>query len=163
VSDAAETIWTFRNVKNDIERKTRLALLWELNGDPITDDYVPDEASAAELWDMWLARSAQPVMEIYWFVFSPGQGGGIFEAAPFSRSDPEAEDFLTFFSWPLDENGERLRWTSLPVADKLWRDGRADKGGFIQELTGWKPSPLQRLADVDRLALACGLSAPEPK
>lgn len=98
-------------------------------------------------------------MEILWFVFSP-DGEGIFEAAPFSRSDPEQRDFLMYFSWPEDENGDRLRWTSLPVRDKLRRPDHADKGGFIQELTGWKPSPLQRLADVDRLAVACDLPAP---
>jgi len=31
----------------------------------------------------------------------------------------------------------------LPIADMSWNDERADKGGFIQEATGWKPAILQ--------------------
>ena len=40
-------------------------------------------------------------------------------------------------------NGERLNWLLLPVEDKLWNAKQANKGGFIQEATGWKPSILQ--------------------
>ena len=42
-----------------------------------------------------------------------------------------------------DEAGRQLNWLTLPVADKLWRPGRPDKGGFIHEMTGRKPAPLQ--------------------
>ena len=55
-----------------------------------------------------------------------------------------AKDFLSFFTWPEDaETGKPLNWLELPVVDKLWRPNRADKGGFIQEATSWKPSILQ--------------------
>jgi hypothetical protein len=36
-----------------------------------------------------------------------------------------------------------MNWFMLPVVDKLWNSERFDKGGFIQEATGWKPSILQ--------------------
>ena len=39
--------------------------------------------------------------------------------------------------------GEELNWLTLPVVDKLWNRKRADKGGFIQEATGWKPAIFQ--------------------
>ena len=46
--------------------------------------------------------------------------------------------------WPVDaETGDELDWLALPVVDKLWNSKRGDKGGFIQEATGWKPSILQ--------------------
>ncbi|NER28870.1 MAG: hypothetical protein F6J89_14840 [Symploca sp. SIO1C4] len=53
-------------------------------------------------------------------------------------------DFLNYFTSPVHfKTGEPLNWLSLPVVDKLWNNQRADKGGFIQEATGWKPSILQ--------------------
>lgn len=57
------------------------------------------------------------------------------------RSD---KDFLTFFTWPVDPNtGNSLNWLTLSVVDKLWNSKRADKGGFIQGATGWKPAIFQ--------------------
>ncbi|OIP26010.1 MAG: hypothetical protein AUK00_05490 [Dehalococcoidia bacterium CG2_30_46_9] len=54
------------------------------------------------------------------------------------------DDFLTHFTWPIHSvTGERLNWLTLPVVDKLWNPKRANKGGFIQEVTGWKPAILQ--------------------
>jgi hypothetical protein len=54
------------------------------------------------------------------------------------------EDFLTFYSWPEDTKTRALlNWLTLPVVDKRWNNQRGDKGGFIQEATGWKPSILQ--------------------
>jgi hypothetical protein len=40
------------------------------------------------------------------------------------------------------DTGERLNLLTLPVVDKLWDHTHADKGGFIQSATGWKPSVL---------------------
>ena len=54
------------------------------------------------------------------------------------------DNFLTYYTWPISSlTGEPLNWLTLPVVDKLWNDGRADKGGFIQEATRWKPAVLQ--------------------
>ncbi len=55
-----------------------------------------------------------------------------------------SDDFLSFFTWPVHSvTGERLNWLTLPAVDKLWDPRRADKGGFIQQATGWKPAILQ--------------------
>ncbi|WP_328491313.1 hypothetical protein OHS59_44295 [Streptomyces sp. NBC_00414] len=34
-----------------------------------------------------------------------------------------------------------LLWLRSTVLDRGWNNSTADKGGFIQEATGWKPSP----------------------
>jgi hypothetical protein len=68
-------------------------------------------------------------------------------------------DFLTYYSWPEDANGEPIMWTALPVADKLWREDDAAKGGFVQEATGWKPSPFQAVMDVGLIARAAGFAS----
>jgi hypothetical protein len=78
--------------------------------------------------------------------------------SPHSGEEVEREDFLTFYDWPIDMvTGERLNWLTLPVVDKLWRDKRMDKGGFIQEATNWKPSILQPFVYLDSLLGGIGL------
>lgn len=159
--------WKLR--RHDVERIGDLTLVWEAHRDPVSDDYDPDEASAREVWRIW--RTRYPVDEraeerwgegavrIAWFV-----GGDVFEAAPhaINLSDYEPDTFLDSFTRPIDvTTGEPIQWTRLPVEDKLWRESRADKGGFIQEATGWKPSPLQPVFWPDQLAEACGLFVPE--
>ena len=87
---------------------------------------------------------------------------GTLERAPHQDDDlsvafPDVEDFLTFFSWPEHaETGEALNWLRLPVLNKLWDDGHADKGGFIQSATGWKPSPYQTVMSLNSLTRAVG-------
>ena len=123
-------------------RTTPLELWWEVRGDPMSDDYDPDETHPAEVWRAWRRQFPDGILPISWFVM----GGAIFEAAP--GHGLGVGDFLSHYSWPIDPDGQPLRWASLPVVDKLWRPGRADKGGFIQELTGWKPSPFQSVMEV---------------
>lgn len=159
--------WKLR--RHDVERNGYLALIWEASGDPVSDDYDVEETSARELWRIW--RKLYPVDEraeerwgegavrISWFV-----AGEVFEAAPhaINLSDYDPETFLDSFTTPIDvATGEPIQWTRLPVEDKLWNAERNDKGGFIQEATGWKPSPLQPVFWPDQLAEACGLFIPE--
>ncbi|MYT39010.1 hypothetical protein GTY66_23655 [Streptomyces sp. SID8356] len=59
------------------------------------------------------------------------------------------------------ETGELVNWLRLPVLDLGWGTERADKGGFIQEVTGWKPSPLQPFMDVQQAARAAGVYLPQ--
>lgn len=129
----------------------KLSLYWEPNGSPMSDDYLPSEISAQELWLKW-RRDYVPdngVVPIYWFV----HGGGFLEAAPFGNTGPDRipfiGDFYSHFAHPVDDSNTPIEWLSLPVIDKAWNNRQADKGGFIQELTGWKPSPLQQTMDVD--------------
>lgn len=125
------------------ERRGRLWLSWEVNGDTISDDYTPDGIDAAGLWREWRRRYPGDTQRIHWSVAGDG---GIFEAAP--HCNDGMSDFLTYFEWPEDERGNPVNWMALPVENKRWTTRRADKGGFIQEFTGWKPSPLQRVMDV---------------
>lgn len=102
---------------------------------------------APELLAAWAqkAKEAYPtgLVPIHWFVRN--ESGEILGLMPFQFPHTSLrEDFLTKFTWPLSsETEERLRWLDLPVVDKLWNDRASEKGGFIQEATGWKPSILQ--------------------
>jgi hypothetical protein len=127
-----------------------LELGWFLDWDSISDEYTPNEISAKDLFSMWLERIGDvETMRIRWWI------PRLRESAPFTD---EEEDFLTFYSWPVNaETGERLNWLTLPIADKGWNGHHAEKGGFIQEVTGWKPSALQRSVHIPTLLKACGL------
>lgn len=127
-----------------------LELEWFLNYESITDDYYQSEISAQELMSMWLKKMGEEEnVKISWMVSS------VSESAPFTGED---EDFLSFYRWPLHATtGERLNWLRLPVQDKAWNETRADKGGFFQEVLGWKPSPLQRTLHLPTLLSAGGL------
>ncbi|WP_432247691.1 hypothetical protein ACRAR1_07010 [Streptomyces sanyensis] len=172
------TRWRFRTRMGGYEHVVPLVYHWEVNGAPMSDDYTPDEADAAELWARWIAefgnrghldypeRLKPGQVTIYWSVLSPG-GGGIFESAPYGPpmlwSDSLREDFLTHYSEPVHEKTEEpINWTRVPVRDLGWSSTASDKGGFIQEATGWKPSPLQAVMDVGRIAAASGLPGPAP-
>jgi hypothetical protein len=133
------------------------ALWWELSGDPISDDYLPDEVDAHRLFHRWLCRREEDAMgyvPIYWGV----RGPGIFETAMPDRRFPTLPHYAEFYLPPVDaDTGRMLNLADLPVIDKSWRIGNGDKGGFIQEATGWKPAPLQDsvpVAMLVRLAMA---------
>lgn len=163
----AGTEWSYASLRRDHERTTGLELYWEAHLDPMSGDYTPDEIDARELFELWRRRLdddgwskrlGEPWVDIYWFVSSP-DGGGTFESAPFEGHEydwlVEGDDFLSFYTWPENaETGELLNWLRLPVRDKLWRPGQGDKGGFIQEATGWKPSALQAHVSVQTLVQA---------
>jgi hypothetical protein len=118
---------------------------------------------------MWIKRYSPAIgteamygpgmVRISWFVQGPGQH----EPAPFAAdryTTPEFyHNFLTYFSWPANvTTGERLNWNRLPVVDKLWNEQRSDKGGFFQQATGWKPSPLQPVVYLPGVLEAAGHS-----
>jgi hypothetical protein len=145
------TTWRVQFLGNSEGWEGELRAYWEVQLDPMSDDYTPREISALDLLGKWASAVKEKVqgdlVPIHWFVESPGHGK--FERLPFQFNhlvaiDPEPGDFLTFFSWPVKAStGEPLNWVTLPVVDKLWNGERADKGGFIQEATGWKPAILQ--------------------
>lgn len=136
-----------------------LVAYWEVALDPVSDDYTPAEISADDLLRRWLdqvrPKYENGLVPIYWFVESPDHG--VFEHMPFQFPHVIGEDFLARYSWPVAPGtGERLNWLTLPVVDKLWNRQRANKGGFIQESTGWKPSVLQPYVYLDILTRARG-------
>jgi hypothetical protein len=164
---ADENRWTWTGRSHGHRFDSPLYLTWELWNDPITDNYTPDEASAHDLLRSWLDSLPDERTEE---LFGPGAvgigwsvTGEPFEAAPFQMRRYRAgdEDFLTHYTWPEQHSsGERLNFNRLPVKDKLWRPGAADKGGFFQEATGWKPAALQPVAWVGATLAAAGLSGP---
>lgn len=136
----------------------------------MSDDYLPEETSAEELFNIWARKVdkndlyskalGKPWVSISWGVWAKEGPMGA-EYAPFGNElaeDPPRENFLTFYTWPIDaETGERLNWLRLPIPDKLWRPGQAhNRGGFIQEHTGWKPSAFQQVVNLDVLRSAAG-------
>ena len=140
-----------------------LVAYWEVELDPISDDYTPDEISAQELLRKWAARVSERhpdgLIPIYWFVES--REAGKFNAMPFAYDHFEGkhgiENFLDFFGWPEHAaTGEPLNWLRLPVVDKRWNKRQANKGGFIQEATSWKPSILQPYVYLRALLRATG-------
>jgi hypothetical protein len=145
-----ENSWKIVDRHGESRGLHRLELEWDLNWDSITDDYTRSEISAQELMQLWLEKMGnEENVKINWMVAS------VSEAAPFTG---EEENFLSFYKWPTHaETGERLNWLTLPVLDKGWNENQADKGGFIQEVLGWKPSPLQRTLHLPTLLSAAGL------
>jgi hypothetical protein len=164
-----EAVWRYESRKGGVARESDLYLYWECSGDPISDDFAPEEISAAELFrrwrewledgDNWAEALGKPWVSILWVVAADKGSMGV-EFAPFGNppsSAPADENFLTFYTWPTSlGTGERLNWNRLRVVDKAWRPGRGDKGGFIQEVTGWKPSAFQAFVNLDDLMLAVG-------
>ena len=121
---AKATAYTFRSRKFDDERTTPLLLVWEAN----YSSYPHDEGmKGADAWRAWRKKESGDSVSIYWSV----QGENLFETAPFCGV--AGADFLTYFTWPVDPNGEPVNWASLPV-----KDGKSD---WIAEYTGWRPAP----------------------
>lgn len=184
----AGTQWTFTSRGSSYTQTTELVLYAEPNYSTITDNYLPEEISASELWRIWVDKAANQAHERHPHVYRPGEVTilwtvttpdvmNVFEAAPYTRplpQDPEdlqlmemlgpveEEDFLTYFTTPRHaETGELINWLRLPVLDRGWNDSAPDKGGFIQEVTGWKPAPLQPTMDVVQIGRAAGLYVPD--
>lgn len=156
------SVWRFHHLRSGNERTACLFAYWEVSGDPISDDYTPHEISPTDLFSRWARKVREGphpngLLPVSWSIRG-GEGDGIFEFMPFQFDHyqlAKEENFLSFFSWPTNsKTGEPLNWMQLPVVDKLWRPTRADKGGFIQEATSWKPSNLQPYVYLDSLEKA---------
>ena len=142
--------WRVKFLKHDGGWDGPLVAYWEVERDPMSDDYTPDDISAEDLLRKW-AKAVEGKhtndIPIHWFVESPGHGK--FENMPFQFNhaadvDAAPENFLSHYSWPENANtGERLNWLTIPIVDKRWNAKQADKGGSIRESTGWTPAILQ--------------------
>lgn len=105
------------------------------------------------------ARWGVRAVRILWLI----AGDAAYERAPHAVniSGHGTDTLVDHFTMPIEvATGGPIQWTRLPVEDKLWRDKRYDKGGFIQEATGWKSSPLQPVFWPNQLAEACGFLIP---
>ena len=176
--------WTYSSRQSGFTHTEELALVAELDGDDLTDDYTADEISAHDLWKIWVDRHVDMLHKEWPDLYSPGEvhitwgikgpnRGNVAEYAPHARRLPKPryaalapddsfrEDFLTHFTHPVHAvTGERLNWLRLPVLDSAWNRTTATRGGFIQQVTGWKPSPLQPTVNVRQIGAAAGLYVP---
>lgn len=156
------TLWDYDLLKHPGARTTTLALTYEIDGTPMSDDFYVHEAPADDLFRRWLRRYGEKdggKIGIYWSVRGElgDESNTPFESAPFQDHAWLHEDFLTFFTWPRHaDTGDRLNWLRLPVLDESWNEQSATKGGFFQEHTGWKPSPLQATVDIEQILKAIG-------
>lgn len=139
--------------------KGRLRLVYEVDGSSLSDEWLPHERSAHELWADWrrwldASQYDKDEVAIIWSVTSPDVS--VFEAAPFTTSF-SPRDWLTHYSWPV--NSETLlpvMWARIPIEQHHWSESAATKGGFVTQVTGWQPSPLQKSVSVRQLELMCG-------
>ncbi|MEB3310386.1 MAG: hypothetical protein VKJ02_09145 [Snowella sp.] len=139
--------WKFYNRATNKEWIDTLIADYELDYDAITDDYTPEDITAHELFSMWVdqieKKYPNQLIPISWGLWLAQSYENIPFQYPHTGYETE-KNFLKHFTWPIDDTtGKKLNWLSLPIADKKWNSERADKGGFIQEITNWKPSILQ--------------------
>lgn len=171
----ALTHWTFESLRSGHERTCPLWLAWQVNGSSMSDDYYVEEMPARYLYQAWRNSYARdPLAEehfgpgaisISWYVegpgiceFAPTAGDGSSAWSKYYLNQPLLADhgFLHSFTWPKHDSLGFLQWTRLPIIDGVWRTGNlpslcSTKGGFIQEATGWKPSPFQPYVDAHYL------------
>ena len=126
-----------------------LCFVYQVEGSSISDNFTPGKCSPVVLWHGWVESMKKydlTRVPIHWFIQS--EMAGIFEAARgLSRWEPKDgtlhRRWVDDFDQPRYLNGAPFRWLDLPVLDQGWSRETHSSGGFIQELTGWKPSPLQ--------------------
>jgi hypothetical protein len=120
-------------------------LVYELDHDPISDDYYWDELDPSELFRLWHKRvtreHGETYVPIHWFVSGPG----VFEYAQREQHGviSPRDGFQSYYHLPVDASGRRVLIEDLPIIDKRWDAQQADKGGFLPVATNWKPQPMQ--------------------
>jgi len=118
-------------------KRQELVLYYELNGDPISDDYDQNHDSGM-LFDLWMQKYGQgATVDIWWFVM----GRHMVESAERRFDGDHCYD--DYYFPPANRHGEPIEIRHLPVVRKDHRD----KGGFIPTVTRWQPTPMQKSVD----------------
>jgi hypothetical protein len=146
------TVWSFRHRELMVEMQaTDLQLGWEVHGEREVDVPIAD-TPPAEAWSIWRRSNPADVLPITWMITWQENGP---ELAPFQEDPFGLGNFLTHYTYPVDEEGERVSWLELPVRDHYWDDvhmeSHPEARSFIQAHSGWKPSPFQPAMEVDRI------------
>lgn len=122
-----------------------LHLVWEIDYAAVSDDYLQGADDPHDVFDVWLRAIEGKYgawVPIYWFI----DGFNTFESAPFQHHQLADHDFLSFFTWPEDIDGNPVNWLTLPQDyAKSW---------FFAQATGWQPAPYQPSANVAVLRMA---------
>lgn len=152
-----DNAWNFQSkFDNSRYEGVPLYLEWDVvDAWYFSDNNLPEGISAGELFRRWAGgHRDQMALPLNWIVTS--EASAVAERAPFLGHE---EDFLTHYTHPWADQDTPLRFTQLPIKDQTWRARESrGKAGFIQEFTGWKPSPLQSVMDLRVILLACGIS-----
>lgn len=127
------------------ERSTaELTLVWEVDYAAVSDDFIEGQDDPHEVFELWLqsvTKKYDTWVPIYWFI-----DGISFEVAPFSHHNLNQQDFLSFFTWPEDVDGNPVNWLALPTDHaKSW---------FFSAVTGWTPAAYQPSVSIDLLRMA---------
>lgn len=149
-------MWNVVNRDKTFSRETTLWLEYEVAGSIVGDEYDLAEYPADLMLEEYVRQVDSGKLQdanglpeghrhITWSIHGSNLGGELAPFQPDRWSDmPEHEDFLTFFQWPKSAvDGVKLNFLQLPVRDMAWNKQQRDRGGFIQEATGWKPAAFQ--------------------
>ena len=126
---------------------------YELWYDPITDDYSPKDTSARDLYERWRKHVVNSdryddMIPIYWYVSGPG----LFESHPYLSHSYKLDGYDEHFTDPRRTDGQKFDWDDLPIIRKRWNtDEKVVKGGFVEELTGWRPQSHQMWVSFDEI------------
>ena len=156
---------TFTSRINGHTKSGSLIAYYYVNYESITDDYDLDEISAFDLYKRWRAlaeKRNEDTIEISWTV----AGCGTFDPHPlaqhhWTRIEPYNKTWVDIYTDPWRTDGEPFRWLDLPIVYKRWNaqyPQARDKGGFIEELTGWRPAPLQPFLNLRQIDALVGMS-----
>lgn len=123
----------------------RFTAVWKLEGSEISSELL--HLSSSKILGIYLEsikeRFPDGVIDIIWFI--KGQRNKRLQIMPRTN---DYSSFLNFYSHPICIGGEEpMYWSNIPVSNL----DRIDSSGFIQELTGWKPKPMQLTVTVDEL------------
>jgi len=157
----AEMFFDFNGKNRGLKYHCRLQAFWELDFETLSSEYDIEDISAYELFEEWahIVSEQYPngLIPISWYVVDDSER--ILGRMPF-QYDAKVKDFLDSYTTPKSEGGEEINWLTLAVSDKFWseRTGfyKGYHGGFIQEVTGWKPSPLQPYVFLPSLLKSAG-------
>lgn len=126
----------WRDMAGNGDRAVKLWLSPEIYLEPCVDELY-NNGGADQFWywvgevqDRYPVEYEADAIPIYWSVLP------VHEVAPFQTLEWTTDDFLSFFTWPVDSYGRSIDWFSLEV--------RHDRFPDFVEYLGWKPSPLQR-------------------
>jgi hypothetical protein len=151
------TNWKFYNLKTGENLEGSIEIDWELDlSSTMSENYTLDNISAHDLFREWSdeveKKYPNGLIPISWFVQVNGPDLDICEQMPFQFEDTPDEkrgNFLAFYTQPINSvTKTSLKWWAMPVKDKYWSSNQHDKGGFVQQATGWKPSVLDPYIDL---------------
>lgn len=143
-----KNIWKVKCLDAPYKWEGELKAYWEVELSAMSGDYYRHEVTAEEMFWIYVkhvkGRYPDDLIPIYWSVQCIEEGKQ--ETMPFQYNYSKYQDFLKYYTHPVNkETGEKLNWLSLPVVDQSWdkKYNHANASGFIQQVTGWKPSILQ--------------------